>query len=45
VLGSEMIGVLNGAEFDGQEFSRGQKAFWLVTKGLILQFQANALPH
>lgn len=43
-LAAEMIGVLNGAEFDGQEFSGGQ-AFWLVIKGLILQFQANALPH
>jgi cell division protein FtsB len=43
-LAAQMKDLLNGAEFRGQSISNG-KASGLIAQGLVLLFQANALPH
>lgn len=43
-LASKMVGLLNGAEFNGQHFS-GLEAFLLTIQGLALLGRANSLPH
>jgi len=43
-LAAKMVGLLNGAEFNGQSFSDAQ-AQSLIAQGQALLIQANALPH
>jgi hypothetical protein len=43
-LAGQMIGLLNGAEFNGQSFSNEQ-AQSLIAQGQALLSQANSLPH
>jgi hypothetical protein len=43
-LAAQMIGLLNGAEFNGQSFSDAQ-AQSLIAQGQSLLDQANSLPH
>jgi hypothetical protein len=43
-LAAKMIGLLNGAEFNGQAFSDAQ-AQSLIAQGQTLLGQANGLPH
>ena len=41
---AQMVGLLNGAEFNGQNFSDAQ-AQSLIAQGQALLIQANGLPH
>jgi hypothetical protein len=43
-LAAKMVGLLNGAEFNGQAFSDAQ-AQSLIAQGQALLGQANGLPH